>query len=212
MYVNLTDSPTKVIVKRKSIKNVYFKWDRDTLIVTCNNHMSDRQVERIILKNNKSLLRLKKRTPVSNLGENEVYQLGEKYVVECDGVSKTYIEGNKIICKDREELAKFFAHQCQVIFSSRLSRLRVQFEDLPDFRLRIRKMSTRWGVCNKSSMTVTLNSDLIKKDISLIDYVIIHELCHFKVMNHSAAFWQEVEKYYPYHKIARKMLKESQND
>ena len=99
-----------------------------------------------------------------------------------------------------------------MVVSSRLERLRMQFTDLPEFRLRIRKMSTRWGVCNIKSMTVTLNSELIKKDVSLIDYVIIHELCHFKHMNHSTEFWKEVEKYYPYHKMARKMLKESQND
>ena len=73
-------------------------------------------------------------------------------------------------------------------------------------------MTTRWGVCNIKSMTVTLNFELIKKDVSLIDYVIIHELCHFKYMNHSNDFWREVEKYYPYHKMARKMLRESQND
>ena len=81
------------------------------------------------------------------------------------------------------------------------------FNDLPDFKLRIRKMKTRWGVCNKSSMSVTLNTELIHKDVTLIDYVIIHELCHFKYMNHSASFWKEVEKYYPYYKLARKRLK-----
>lgn len=212
MYVNIDDVPTKVIVKRKSIKNVYFKWDNDVLIVTCNNYMSQSQIEKMIKKNTKSLLNLKKRTPVSDLKSNEIYYLGEKYIIEYDSVSKTYIEGNKIISKDEQELNKFLTYQCQVVFNSRLERLKIQFENLPDFRLRIRKMSTRWGVCNKSSMTVTLNSELIKKDVSLIDYVIIHELCHFKYMNHSSEFWMEVEKYYPYHKLARRMLKESQND
>lgn len=80
------------------------------------------------------------------------------------------------------------------------------FEDLPEFTLRIRKMKTRWGVCNFTKKIITLNSELITKDISLIDYVIIHELCHFKHQNHSPLFWQEVEKYYPYYKKARKML------
>ena len=141
-----------------------------------------------------------------------MYYLGIKYVIEYDSVSKTYIDGNKIISKDQHELSKYLFHQCQVIFTSRLERLKAQFDNLPEFTLKIRKMSTRWGVCNKSSMSITLNSELIKKDVSLIDYVIIHELCHFKYMNHSLEFWQEVEKYYPYHKMARKMLRESQYD
>ena len=212
MFVNINGENIKVIVKRKPVKNIYFKWVNNDLIVTCNNHMSDSGVIKVIKRNTKSLIRLKNRTPVSDLKDNEVYYLGEKYITEFDGVSKAYFDGNKIISKDEHELAKFMAHQCQVVFMSRLERLKVQFDYLPEFRLRIRYMTTRWGVCNKSSMTVTLNSELIKKDISLIDYVIIHELCHFKYMNHSIDFWKEVEKYYPYHKLARKLLKESQND
>ncbi len=212
MTVNIDGVPTHVIVKRKSIKNIYFKWIDNDLIVTCNNYLSQNALEKIIKKNYKSLIRLKNRTPKSDLNSNEMYYLGEKHVIEYDGVSKTYIDGNKIISANKEELSKFLSHQCFVIFTSRLERLKSQFNDLPEFRLRIRHMTTRWGVCNTSSMTVTLNSELIKKDVSLIDYVIIHELCHFKYMNHSHEFWNEVEKYYPYHKMARKMLKESQND
>lgn len=212
MYVNIAGESTKVIIKRKSIKNIYFKWDLDVLIVTCNNYLSQGQVESIIKKNSKSLLSLKRRTPKSDLKSNELYYLGEKYVIEYDGVSKTYIDGGKIVAKDTQELEKFLGNQCVVVFNNRLERLRVQFHDLPEFRLRIRHMTTRWGVCNMKSMTVTLNSELIKKDVSLIDYVIIHELCHFKYMNHSSDFWREVEKYYPYHKMARKQLRESQND
>lgn len=212
MYVNIGDNYTKVIIKRKSIKNIYFKWIGEDLLVTCNNYMRDSEIEKLIKKNTPSLIKLKNRTPKSDLKANEMYYLGEKHVIEYDGVSKTYIDGNKIISKDEHELAKFLSHQCFVIFNSRLERLKIQFSDLPEFRLRIRHMSTRWGVCNTKSMTVTLNSELIKKDVSLIDYVIIHELCHFKFMNHSSEFWSEVEKYYPYHKLARKMLREGQND
>lgn len=212
MHVNIDGIYTYVKIKRKAIKNIYFKWDGEDLIVSCNNYLSLKEIEKLIKKNTESLIKLKNRTPKSDLKSNEMYYLGEKHILEFDGVSKTYIDGNKIISKDVEELKKFLNYQCMVIFNSRLERLKAQFNDLPEFRLRIRHMSTRWGVCNTKSMTVTLNSELIKKDVSLIDYVIIHELCHFKHMNHSSDFWREVEKYYPYHKMARKMLKESQND
>ena len=69
-------------------------------------------------------------------------------------------------------------------------------------------MKSRWGVCNRGNNTITLNKQLIKKDISLLDYVIVHELCHFKYPNHSKYFWNEVAKYYPNYKLARKQLKE----
>lgn len=212
MQIDFDGHSTNVKIKRKSIKNIYFKWDGEELSVTCNNYLSLRELERIIKKNQVSLMKLKARTPKSDLKSDEMYYLGEKHIMVFDGASKTHIDDGKIISKDREELQKFLNHQCEIIFSGRLERLKSQFEDLPEFRLRIRHMTTRWGVCNTRSMTVTLNSELIKKDVSLIDYVIIHELCHFKHMDHSPNFWREVEKYYPYHKLARKMLKESQND
>jgi predicted metal-dependent hydrolase len=81
-----------------------------------------------------------------------------------------------------------------------------EFDNLPKFRLRIRKMKTRWGVCNRSSMTVTLNSLLIHKRVDLIDYVICHELSHFEHMDHSPAFWKEVSRHYKDYKKARKEL------
>ena len=84
--------------------------------------------------------------------------------------------------------------------------LKQEFDNLPNFRVRTRLMKTKWGVCNISSMTVTLNVTLITKREDLIDYVIIHELSHFKHMNHSAAFWDEVGRHYPDYKRARKEL------
>ena len=68
-------------------------------------------------------------------------------------------------------------------------------------------MSTRWGVNNVTKRTITLNTELLKKDVSLIDYVIVHELCHFYEQNHSKKFWLEVEKRYPEYKLARKILR-----
>ena len=82
------------------------------------------------------------------------------------------------------------------------------FDYLPKFSIRIRKMTTRWGVCNRGNNIVTLNSELIKKDITLLDYVIVHELSHFKEANHSNRFWNEVAKRYPNYKEARRALRD----
>ena len=69
-------------------------------------------------------------------------------------------------------------------------------------------MKTRWGVCNRRDNSVTLNSELIKYDLTKLDYVIVHELSHFIHFNHSKSFWNLVEKYSPNYKKIRKDLKE----
>ena len=80
--------------------------------------------------------------------------------------------------------------------------------NIPLFTLRIRKMKTRWGVCNYMKKIVTLNSELIKYDRDIIDYVIVHEFSHFTHHDHSSSFWNLVNIYYPEYKKARKELRE----
>lgn len=73
-------------------------------------------------------------------------------------------------------------------------------------RVSVRNQKTRWGSCS-SNRTISLNANLIKHRMDLIDYVIVHELCHMREMNHSPAFWNEVGKIIPNYKILRKELK-----
>lgn len=73
-------------------------------------------------------------------------------------------------------------------------------------RVTIRGQKTRWGSCS-AKRSISLNYQLIKFRQELIDYVIIHELCHTRHMNHSKAFWNEVAKYTPDYKRLRAELR-----
>ena len=95
----------------------------------------------------------------------------------------------------------------QKVFEQEVSICRNCFASLPRFTLKTRKMKTRWGVCNRKDNIITLNTELIKKDIELLDYVIIHEMAHFYEGNHSKAFWDIVAKACPSYKERRSRLK-----
>ena len=78
---------------------------------------------------------------------------------------------------------------------------------IPYPTLKVRKMKSRWGVCNTKTHAVTLNLELIKRDTHLLDYVIYHELSHLIEGNHSKRFWNVVEENFPDYKEARDELK-----
>lgn len=73
-------------------------------------------------------------------------------------------------------------------------------------RISIRRQKTRWGSCS-SKGNLNFNCTLVITPAEVMDYVIIHELCHRKQMNHSPKFWQEVAKYSPNHKACQAWLK-----
>ncbi|CAN5612845.1 SprT family zinc-dependent metalloprotease [soil metagenome] len=60
--------------------------------------------------------------------------------------------------------------------------------------LTIRKMYSRWGSCTQQK-DISLNIFLMQLDDDLIDYVILHELLHTRILRHGAEFWKELEKY-----------------
>ena len=75
-------------------------------------------------------------------------------------------------------------------------------------RITIRSQKTRWGSCSAQG-NLNFNCLLMLCPEEVRDYVVIHELCHRKHLNHSADFWAEVERYCPNYRIHRKWLKDT---
>ena len=74
-------------------------------------------------------------------------------------------------------------------------------------RIVIKEQKKRWGSCS-SKGNLNFNWKLIFAPPEIIDYVVVHEMCHLKHMNHSKDFWWEVEQILPDYKERRKWLME----
>lgn len=72
----------------------------------------------------------------------------------------------------------------------------------------VKNQRKRWGSCS-SVRNLNFNRRLIMAPEAVMDYVVVHELCHLRHMNHSKEFWNEVEKILPDYKICKKWLEKN---
>lgn len=208
MEVILGEYNVPVEIIRKNNKNLYFRFRDGSLVVTCNSFATERYILDLIKKNEKALLKMYLKTLDETNMDAFFNYLGEQYTILYDNdVKSVSFQNDIVLAKDKKMLDKFYLEQVRIIFEREVDRCKMMFDDIPSFSLRFRKMKTRWGVNNVTDRVITLNTELLKKEISLLDYVIIHEICHFYEANHSDRFWRQVEKRYPYYKLARKKLR-----
>lgn len=75
-------------------------------------------------------------------------------------------------------------------------------------QLQVRDMTSRWGVCNMEKKRITLASRLALQPRAAVEYVIVHEYCHFVHPNHQKEFWALVEQFLPDWKARRALLRQ----
>ena len=107
--------------------------------------------------------------------------------------------------KRKEKLDLYSKEEFKNIVEKYTSELIKETELVPN-KIRIRNIKYAWGTCSKNK-NITINYNLIKYSEQAIKYVILHELCHLKYMNHSNNFWNLIEKYMPEYKEIRKEFK-----
>lgn len=196
--------PIEII--RKNNKNTYLRVKDGKIIVTTNYLTSLTTINKLI-KNNTAFID-KALNKNNQKKEDDSFKLfGNSYDI-IYGFNDTEIDNNKIYTKDNKSLNKYLSKYIYNIYEERINYYYSLFEEnisIPN--LKIRKMTSRWGVCNIKNHNVTLNLELSKYNIECLNYVIVHELSHFIHPNHSKEFWLLVGKYYPNYKDIRKYLR-----
>ncbi|MYB39672.1 M48 family metallopeptidase [Candidatus Saccharibacteria bacterium] len=129
-------------------------------------------------------------------------RIGRRHRLKLDGATlKPRVDGQTVKAsgEDKDKLERLVKQvlkkEAVEILPPRVDAI-VKRTGLCPAAVRIRYMKSQWGSCT-SQKNVCLNSALIYLPDELIDYVIVHELCHLKFLDHSARFWQLVETHLP---------------
>lgn len=211
MEVLIDGKLVNVIIIRKNNKNTYIRVKPDlNIYVTTNYLVTDIYIKKLIDSNidyiTKMYLKTEKRVEKSH----KFYYLGKEYKVVVTNVVKyPKICEDYIYVSKEEDLSKFLDKKSKEVLEERVKYVYENTKILVKYpKVNIRKMTRKWGYCNKSKGLITLNKELIKYDIDDIDYVIIHELVHFIHFDHSKEFWKLVKYYKPDYLKNKKHLNE----
>ena len=147
----------------------------------------------------------------------DYYLRGKRYQLEVrDGTSrgKILLTGSKIILaissdSSEESRLMFLERWYRKELISDLSVLIPKLEQKTGILIgswSVRKMKTRWGTCQPKSRHITINSELIKKDSSCLEYIVIHEIMHLLEPSHNANFVSLLDQHLPNWKFLRNKL------
>ena len=210
MEIYINDEKVEVVVNKKlKQKNTYLRVKDDLkLYVNTSSFMSDRAVLKLIKDNMDSITNMYNKQKYKNKFKEGFYYLGKKYDIVKTNSKEVIMGKDQIFVPSNFNSEKWLKKEAERLFKERLDYWYNDFTyEIPYPSLTIRKMTSRWGVCNSKLKRVTLNFELIRRDINCLDYVINHELSHFIHMDHSKEFWSVVGENYPNYKEIRRIMK-----
>lgn len=200
------------ILVKDGLKSHYISVGRDEGVILKGKAISPEQANQLILKKAKWII--DKLELVKSILDDEIVTgsriqyLGRKYYVEVivnDAIGKIVIDfteskfkvsvPNRLNTQDDLKLAfeVFFRERAREKIAPRVRKWS-KVTGLEFAELKFIKLEKRWGSCTPSN-NILINIDAIKLPFSLIDYLIVHELVHTKIKNHSKEFWAELSKH-----------------
>ena len=209
MVFSYNNKEYEVKIIRKSNKNTYIRVRDDIIFVTTNYFSSDRSIRKLLDNNYNSIGKMVDKCLKRNKSKDLFLLFGKSYDIIYGDFEDVILSDTCIKVSNDKVLFKWLDEYIYSIYYEHLMNWYSKHEEsIPLPNLKIRKMKTRWGVCNIKNNNITLNYYLFRYDIECLDYVIVHELSHFLEFNHSKKFWKIVEKYCSNYKEIRKKLRD----
>lgn len=210
MLIEVDNKEYEITVIHKRNKNMYLRIKEDlSIVITAPFGVSEKRIKKFVLDNYDYIAKvIRKKANVLEKKENKFLHLGTYYDI-CY-VNKNIIEfgSSRAFVGKNVNIDNWYRKQAKEVFTDLYDECFDNFDVRREKPLlKIRKMKGKWGVCNITNNTITLNLELIKFDPKYLEYVIYHELCHLKHPNHSKDFWDLVGIYVPNYKTLRKEMK-----
>lgn len=223
-YLKILDQQVPFVILKIQKPLIKLRFEKDALVIQNASGALDAITQRFIQEKSKWILShfhrtkayLSKIDKVQNLPDGKVWLLGKVYSYE-------FVKYHKNFFRFEEQLLRIFTKEANPSIATVYRVLRAfakkflvqRTEQLAcetglfPASIRIKVQRSKWGSCS-SKKIINLNWRLIFLETASIDYVIIHELCHLKHLNHSDKFWELVEIYCPHYKSCENYLKENQ--
>lgn len=200
------------LLEQKQVKNLNLRVHKDCMVyVSANPDIPAEKVDDFVVSKG-TYIRLAQRKfremaryapqPKQYVSGETFYLLGRGVRLKVENGMRDAISSDGIylhLCvKDTEDFAKkqkmvtrYLDEQCRSIFGEIILEAYPVFQKygVPMPELRIRNMETRWGSCLAKKGIVTLNKRLLEAPRNCIEYVVMHEFCHFVHPNHSKQFY-----------------------
>ena len=200
----------EVYVIYKQIRHTYLRVKKDgTLQITTHAGVSESRLRSFVeSKRNWIENRLSAAPPCANKGVVHLFGVPHQVVFLDEAEGETYSQNGTLYVVGNEVGLKAYLEKIlKAKLTASMERLTKEMGLTPPPSFRIREMKTRWGSCHTGKRKITFNLQLVYAPHAVVDYVVVHELCHLWIPNHSPAFYDRVKQYFPNYKEARAALK-----